>query len=285
MKRRILFVLALSFLVAVISSSSHAGAIWTDGGTDHLWSNGANWDGGVAPGAGVDVEIWEETISLTKYTYGPGGGVGPTVNSTINTAKLKFRNGDIFVVQGGSLISANYIQVGYWHTDSGGVPPFIGSGRMTITGNGYVEGPYVCVANSTEGVLTMQDNATLNGGDRVEVGYNDALGHIQLDGGTITAKTLKVMAGSTIDVAGGTMIFERTYTTEEDWSLWHDRIDAYMSAAEGKLYTTLANSTVDVAYAFNDDTMVGTTTIQAIPEPATMMLLGLGGLALLRRKR
>lgn len=272
MYRNTLILFALVLFTMAITTSVQA-VIWTDNGTDHLWSNGDNWDGGVAPGGGVDAEIWQETVSLTKYTYGPAGGVGPTVDSSVYFAKLKFRNGDINVVSGGSLISANYIEIGFWQPDSGGVPPFIGSGRMTVTGNGHVEGPYVWIGDSTDGILTMKDDATVDTAGSVYVGGpapdQTADGHIQLDGGTLTCNNIIIKPGSTIDVNGGTIIVTNTFADETAWQAWQGKLLGYSSS--GSIYTSDARGSVVMDYNFVPETLVGVTTVNAIsPRLATV---------------
>lgn len=48
-------ILWMTGAAVLVAGSAQAGPDWTDAGTDHLWSNGANWSGGNAPGeSGAD---------------------------------------------------------------------------------------------------------------------------------------------------------------------------------------------------------------------------------------
>jgi len=106
--------------------------------------------------------------------------------------------------------------------------------------------------------LTLSPTATL----RVGGGGAAATALINLDGGVIDVQgTLDLRSNGIIDITAGTLIVAGSYAPNAN-------IIGYGGAGT-------------VSYVEGG----GVTTITAVPEPVTMMLLGLGGLSLIRRKR
>ncbi len=100
--------------------------------------------------------------------------------------------------------------------------------------------------------------------------------HIQLDGGTIYTWDFRLLdfgtntINGTMDITGGVLDISRAE---------RDRIQSYIDAGWLTGYGDPANVMID------DISVAGHTIVTAIPEPLTMSLLGLGGLALIRRRR
>ena len=115
------------------------------------------------------------------------------------------------------------------------------------------------VVNMDAGVMELGD---------VQVGLAGN-GEIYLDGGVMTVHGGLVATGTgtgLFEIAGGKLILKGEHSSAPQ---------AYLTYGSG--YTCL-----DFDYEAD---LAGYTTITAVPEPATIALLGFGALALIRRKR
>ncbi len=163
------------------------------------------------------------------------------------------------VADGGSLTADN-VYLGWGQP--GGVLHMEGgllnvNAQISVGGNG---GGSTGLIDMTGGVI---DTGTLF----IDNGSNSVSGQVNLAGGTIYAN-LSVGANGRLDISGGTFVWEGfDFSGINGLNTWNNWIDAY--GGTGTLVATYDGLN---------------TTITAIPEPATMLLLGLGGL-LIRRRR
>lgn len=132
--------------------------------------------------------------------------------------------------------------------------PHPGTGRVTMTG----------------GLISIPD------ANSVKIGTDGSTGLLELFGGTIRAGALEIGepgSGGIMDIRAGTLILDGDR---------REKVLAYIQAGLMTAYGGASGGEVRYDY---DIANAGKTTVTAIPEPATVLLIGLGGFALIRRKR
>ena len=160
---------------------------------------------------------------------------------------------DSLTINGGSMTVAETLDIGYF-----------GEASLSMSGGGSL---------NVTGDLTLGEKSTATGTIDMSGGTiscaNLVLGvageaSISLIEGTIIADSLTMNAEGVLDIAGGTLILDGEITDITTYG----NVLAYSE-------TGLFN--------YNYDSIDNVTSITAVPEPITVMLLGLGGLLMRRR--
>ena len=148
---------------------------------------------------------------------------------------------------------------------------------MTVDAGGTVDfGQHLWVGYNAGATGIIDISGTVSVGQMLGLGWNGGVGYVNvLDGGVLDLFQLhgdgisSIKNGSILDISGtGQVLLPGDYT--------------------GVLNAYIANDTISGNGVLGNvtwDVVDGTTIVTAVPEPATMSLLGLGALALLRKKK
>jgi len=271
MIRKLLKVFAvLAFLFSLYGTASAADNHWLGTAGDNEWNTIANWEDGHVPDA-VLYPAEEAEIGYTTVGAGPilgVGDVGSAYRLFLGQSDGPSMYGEI-QFDGGTLTTSGYWSAAYHAGTSALIT--MNSGTVYIgdplgaNGHLYLGRMGSAICNINGGDFTVDD--------MLELGkYVGGYGEINLAGGMLTASTLTFSAGTgLIDITGGTLILKGDDT--------------------GVVATCIANGWItgygsedDVLYDYNVTTP-GDTTVWAVPEPATICLLAIGALGLLRRRK
>ncbi|WP_346189454.1 PEP-CTERM sorting domain-containing protein [Rubritalea halochordaticola] len=297
---------ALKFIPIITLTAIHAHAatsfIGDPIGTDDNLGTASNWDNGL-PGSGNDGSISTDgelgNISIAN------GGSSVTVTHTGGTIGdpndeiTNYRDFSISTSGGGSLT---------WQVDGGNYSEFrvftIGSGVTLNVTDGILAG------SGTGGTrLQVASGAVANitGGTFSGMGFWADGSTINLLGGTIdnlvSNTVIRTYNGGTLNIGGDFSINgmastavgnNNNFFTGSEWTIAADWTGSMTNEAWGRTEwvteiesTTLTVGGVQINDSNFDDyfTVNGTGTLTAIPEPSSSALLGLGGLALIMRRR
>lgn len=258
-KNCILFVIMVVLLMANISS---AGWLWwTNGTTNRQWADAGNWTAFPTSSDDVVVGTYDTTGPILNSNE---TGYANWMHITDTTS-----TGSKVTINGGTLNVNDHLFLGQW--DSGA------KGILEID-SGVVNTNLLMCGGDTSGTVACEGLLQMDGGQiniswllAVAGGYNGTdgagVGHIQLDGGTINVTGgggLVMSDNGSIDITDGALILNGEITNIASYG----NVTAF--GGEGSF-----------VYNYAD----GRTTITAIPEPATLILIGLGSLLLKRKKR
>lgn len=285
MMKKILLLLMIVGLVGSVQAS-----ISGDGSSsfkdldlaNDFWSNAANWDDGIPePGDWAQIRasgtLNSDAGSIKKLTIGYTDGVTLTVvdGGILSTDEdlVPGRNASgTLNMFGGTINIGRDLDVGYSDNELG---------LITMTGgtiniyrdlgliNGGGNGLHSARLDMTGGNINVGDDLDMN--EALGLG---ATGLLNLDGGTITllntfegnSRLQMAAGGAVLNFGGGTLVLPGDRQSEVQGFL-----------ANGWITSDLGGLSAE----FDG---VNTTIIGVVPEPATMILLGLGGM-LIRRKK
>ncbi|MEN6385368.1 MAG: PEP-CTERM sorting domain-containing protein [Phycisphaerales bacterium] len=259
MKKICVLILLLS-VVCMTNISSASWLWWTNGAANNQWTDTGNWTAYPTSGDDVVVGTWDTTGPIL-YTGQTGYANWMHVTDTTAT-------GSKVTVSGGTLNVNDHLFLGQW--DSGA------KGTLEIN-SGVVNTNLLMCGGDTSGTVACQGVLEMNGGQiniswllAVAGGYSGTIGsgvgHIQLDGGVINVTGgggLLMSNNGSMDITNGAIILNGEITDIASYG----NVTAF--GGEGSF-----------VYDYQD----GRTTITAlIPEPATLVLIGLGALILKKK--
>jgi hypothetical protein len=264
-----------------------------------LWTAGTVW--------AIDYDFVDtgdgrwDTLANWKLAGGVPATVLPTALDWVKVSNQSPSTYQTVTIGNGFSAVAGKTHVGYV---AGGTLNITGGGSLTMVySSGTADGDLLLgkpggsgILNLIDGTLTCRDlevggtgtslgtgtlnmtSGMINVADDFEIGIaaGTTIGIVHLNGGTIkldgsyeglTNAFLRMYTGGSLDFGGGTLILPGDQES---------RINGYITS--GWITSSLGDIEIDL------DMNPGYTTVYAIPEPATMVLLGLGGL-LLRKRR
>lgn len=282
-------------MVMVIGSVAWAGNIFTDATGDHLWNTVGNWSMAHVPNDSttvpdVYVPQWGNDVGFATNAR-MDIGIGEDWNSFSLQLGQYGSDNTVLNLSGGS------VTVGGWGMDVGrgndGHGPMDGTVNMT---GGVINTTALCVpqawddtpaVGSNVGVI-YQSTGTINA-DFLRIGMGNGDGTVVLSGNAFVDLAYSLQ----MNVLGDGVTPSQSYGA----SLIIDDSAYLLIGGQGgglpedlvnelALYQTyidlgwITSNTGTIAMSYN----AASDTIAIVPEPATMVLLGLGGL-LIRRKR
>lgn len=263
MKKLVILLMVVSMVGAVSAAPART---WWEGTESSDWTDAANWSDGV-PGEGSRADWRDSSVeavldvetSIGRIVMGDGGTWGGQSLRITNTGSLILTDNEwsavgfwrpayLTVEAGGSLSTIHNLVLGRDVAADDDRIPEAGTAHL------YVNGGIVDV------------------GQTLVVGGRDGFGRATVDnGGVLSMNHLLLEGDMLVDVLDGTIVINENRTGLVQGWIDNGQLVGYGGIGE-------------IIFDY-DETNVGQTTITAIPEPATLALFGLGGLALLRKKK
>jgi hypothetical protein len=270
MKKKVFYLVPLLLVLGAAGIASAITNLWVTGGTDD-WNTPANWSLGHVPYNGaLNATGYADPLNEEAKING-ATGTGPVIGTgDVVSAYRVFVGSSVYgelTIDGGTLLTNGYMTSANLATDVALVTMKSGTVQLGFTGgvNGhfYLGRMGSTTFNMSGGSFTITND--LNVGQ-----YAGSFGTVNLSGGTLTASTLKKTGTAHIDITGsGKLVLLGDDT-------------AVVSTWIGGGFMTGNGNDLDIKYDYNITTP-GATTVY-VPEPATICMLGIGILGLLRRK-
>jgi hypothetical protein len=240
-----------------------------------------------------------------------GGGYNlPADNSTATNTGLSMVGGDTLTIDNGSTLTktANLALIGtYYGADGAAVLNISSGGVYEHTQIEPGDGGNAFTLGNTGGGTNQYGVVTVTGtGSLMSTLKNMRVGRTGFDTGTTIASTLTIedgglvmaekieMGGDTSGVGyvrigyGGSLAIEGTKTLGEMTTVGNGtgELQYWTGSAWSELTQTVLDNDDDITLAAGSGALLsGYTVLTMVPEPATMSLLAIGGIALIRRRR
>lgn len=264
---------AVVVILALVSNATAATMFWTGLGADDDWDNALNWDDGThgVPDSSTEVKMEDFSVNGPVISAGMTAEAydlkGPAWGISEGTGTLD--------ITGGSLTIGND-----WKVQSDVVNQHA---EVTISGGSVDVAKNIYVSKNGTGLLDI------SGGDvyfkYLNLGYGSGTGTVNIYGlADVVCKDLfPVSSAGALNLTGGTLTVDRDiYTSNGSIDITEGKLIAYGEITSLSNVTAYGGAGV-LVFNYEAD-KAEYTTITAIPEPATIALLGLG-MILIRRKR
>jgi hypothetical protein len=253
------------------------------------WDTAGTWNNGV-PNEGADVEV-SDAVTVTTVDDGTMDDLKIHSGGIITHTADELRIQETFVIGDGSAgtydISGGQLMV---REDSHG-PQTVGisgsAGLLKVSGTGSfaIDGAFNVDVNSTIQLIGSTANFhgngliwKLSGSSQQDMnGYLTGAGTLDFvaDASGVTTMTLDTASATTLNL----VVDLSNYVGSSDLTLM--TIETGLQGAFASVMVDGEDQAANVSYTGGD----GNDVVLSVPEPATMSLLAIGGLALLRRKR
>jgi hypothetical protein len=252
--------LCIVILAVIISSGiSYAGQCHWLGTADSVYTNPNNWAEGYNP---ANDAVFNGVTGQEVINHQPEVGAGVSAQFA-STMYIGISSPVTITIDGGTLdgTAASWLGIGLGWVPGNTSTINISSGSLTTTG-------FIALGYDGTGNLNMSGGHIQSTG--ITFGQQpDGVGHMQLDGGEIWLTGSFLMNQGTANITHGKVM------AMGDQS---ERIQGYVNS--GKLTGYGSASNIVISLTANP----GYTTITAIPEPATLSLLGLGLIGFLKKR-
>jgi hypothetical protein len=215
-------------------------AHWDNGAADARWVSSTNWNPDYAPRV-ID-DIWMNRAN--DYALIALGDV--VLGKDIIIARHASATGVITEMNGGSLTASGVVFIGQY----GG-----SDGTMILSGGTLSTGSEMAVSVSGAGQLEMTGGA-IHVSTAFKIGRYEkieAVGHVDLHGGTITCTSFGINSYSDMDIEAGTLVIDGNQLSAINSYVTDGRITAYGGAGSISVDFDVSN--------------VGKTTVTAVPAP------------------
>lgn len=200
----------------VTASIPPVSASWTASGTDNLWGTVANWNTSHLPGLVTDIWI------------SPGYSNPLLIDASVSAKSKIIRACSDINMTGGKLTAANIVILA--EAPNSPVTMDISAGTAEVHS--------IWVGNNSAATLNVSGGSVTLTTDQLYVGRFGNGGHVQLDGGSVSAPGIYLApSGASVDVTGGTLSLSGDKT---------GAINAYVSS--GSITAYGGSGTVVVTY-------------------------------------